>query len=220
MFSKAWLDSIEGLKIDYYEEDSLECMLGERAICIRTSEFSDETISTDMWLMEDGITLAEYWKEETTDEQNKDIFIKWMIEKMPVMQLSHYDDGITIDGIYEHYLKGEADMIAYKWAVVRERLKEFPPHFYPEQKIELLDRCFQSAVLKNYNPYISVGRLCLSNTNIREHYDLGWPCFNFIDGKYEVANYEHENIHLFDTTDEVVAFVEQEIARDPGSSPG
>ncbi|WP_148289339.1 hypothetical protein [Fibrella aestuarina] len=97
-----------------------------------------------------------------------------------------------------------------EWADVKRRLTaNFPPHFQTDKTIELLEQCVLSDQLKELTPYISLGRLCLSrNTNLT---GSGCPCMYFHNHQYTVSTYDNKNKWYFDSTEEVIEFVKQNI---------
>src|SRR5689334_3762397 len=104
--------------------------------------------------------------------------------------------------------------IEAEWKRVRKRLSEFPEHFTPDKTIEMLDLCTQSEKLKNLVPYVSLGRLCLSRNRLDDIYADNWndcPCMYFHNNQYTASSYDNEHKFFFETAQEVVEFVEQNI---------
>lgn len=102
-----------------------------------------------------------------------------------------------------------------EWQKVRRSLAEFPPSFYPDKTIELLNLCRSVPNLRKLKPYVSMGRLCLShNTPIEHLYAEGKqainddaPCLYFHKGCYVVAGYDNRDKWLFETASEAIDFV-------------
>ena len=106
-----------------------------------------------------------------------------------------------------------------EWGEVRIRLAAFPAHFNPEKTIELLDLCRASPEIRQWKPYITLGRVGLREEISDEQlYAEGKqaitdnsPCFYFSEGHYTVAGYDNRDKWHFTTSVEAVSFLRQHL---------
>ncbi len=106
----------------------------------------------------------------------------------------------------------EQEQIKAVWISIRKRLSEQPAHFNSSKTIAMLDLCLESDELQLLVPYVSLGRLCLSqNTNKIGHYTYDCPCMYINKNRYTVSTYDNLNKWFFDTPQEAVDYVRQNI---------
>jgi hypothetical protein len=103
-----------------------------------------------------------------------------------------------------------------QWAAVRQRLLTvFPPSFYPERTVEMLDLCRASSELRQLLPFISIGRLGLARYDA---YERGiaddFMCLYFYDGQYVASNQSNEEKRFFDTAEAAIAFAKKHLSND------
>jgi hypothetical protein len=107
--------------------------------------------------------------------------------------------------------QSEAERLRAEWKRVRNRLGEFPDHFFPDKTIEMLDLCTSSAYLQVLVPYVSLGRLCLSRNPLSKHYTDDCPCMYYYNSLYTISNYDNTEKHHFEEADRAIEFVERNI---------
>lgn len=102
-----------------------------------------------------------------------------------------------------------------KWHQIRSRLAEFPPHFQPDKTIQLLDACRASRSLRQLLPYISLGRLGLWRYDAYERGQADeFVCLHFYDNRYTVSSYDNTEKRFFDSAQDAIGFVEQNIDKE------
>jgi len=102
-----------------------------------------------------------------------------------------------------------------KWQQVRKRLAEFPPHFYPDDTIKLLDTCRASRKLRQLIPGISLGRLTLERYDAYERGKADYfVCLYFYETRYIVSDYDNEKRCFFETSKQAIEFVEQHLSEE------
>ncbi|MBD2767487.1 hypothetical protein IC235_06230 [Hymenobacter sp. BT664] len=100
-----------------------------------------------------------------------------------------------------------------RWVSVRNRfLANFPPNFYPDRTIEMLDLCRASPRLRQLIPFISLGRLGLERYDAYERGQAdNFVCLYFHDGRYVASGIDNEEKRFFDTAEATVAFVKEHL---------
>jgi len=99
-----------------------------------------------------------------------------------------------------------------EWADVRAGFSDFPPSYYPEKSVELLNCCRASPKLRQLFPYISLGRLGLWRHAPLEAGFADWFwCMYFDKNNYVVSHYDNTKRLLFDTAKAAISFVEQHL---------
>ncbi|WP_201987238.1 hypothetical protein [Hymenobacter rubidus] len=99
-----------------------------------------------------------------------------------------------------------------EWTRIRNRLTQAVATSNPTQAIELLDLCRADAELKQWRPYLSMGRLCLERpAGYARCYSFDFPCLYFFQGDYTVADAGNYKKWPFPTAEAAVYFARQHL---------
>jgi hypothetical protein len=86
----------------------------------------------------------------------------------------------------------------------------------PTQTIELLDLCRADSELKQWRPYLSMGRLCLERpADYARFYSFDFPCLYFFEEHYIVADFGNYKKWPFPTAEAAVDFAQQHLSTVP-----
>jgi hypothetical protein len=210
MIERVWLESQKQLVVEYYDNNFLNCRLDKRKIQLSIDELSDCTNATNILLLENDIILFSLEREVFQMNFAKELINDWLIKKKSHIKIVELYENIVQADIYGAYTRGEESMIEYYWNQVKAHFQEMPKDVSNDKLklIEALELCIESNVLKKIIPYISLGRLCLSNTKVGQSYSYDCFCMGYLNNKFEVANYEHKVVKQFDKASEAVGFIE------------
>jgi hypothetical protein len=209
MLNKDWLATHENVVVEYHEDNLLRCHLGERGIDMVINEFLDGTYSITILFLEKGIIIFQLEIEGLAIHLSKELLTAWLLINASHSELLALNKDIIKNEIYNFFLEGEEAMVRYHWQEITTRLQHSPAFLHRTSMLEIVALCLQSSMLSRFIPFTSLGKLCLSNTTVREPYSTDCFCLYCIDDKFEVAHYDHESSHLFDKASEAVEYVER-----------
>lgn len=99
-----------------------------------------------------------------------------------------------------------------EWTRIANRLAHPVATSNPYQTLELLNLCRADAELKQWRPYLSMGRLCLERpAQYGRAYSFDFPCLYFFEGNYIVADFGNYKKWPFPTAEAAVDFARQHL---------
>ncbi|RYX89110.1 hypothetical protein EON78_07345 [bacterium] len=189
--------------IEHYDEDFLHCSSDNRKIQLEVNHFSDRSSSTHIHFLENNITLFQAEIGELEIDLTKNIITEWLIKRIHHNRFLECNQYIVKDEIYDAYVKGEVAMIEYHWQKVKDSFQD------NRKIIEIIELCQQSAIIKKFIPFISIGRLCVSNSTVYQPYNFNCNCINYINNEIEVADYKCKTAKKFNSPKEAIEYLER-----------